>query len=52
VASSEDFWNQYRRTPSSNLLSRLLGRRKEGRETLAKEEKEVRELNLSNKVKL
>merc|ERR1712156_546138 len=47
--SSEEFWNQYRRTPSSNLLSRLLGRR---RETLSKEEQEVKELNLSNKVKL
>merc|ERR1712083_339351 len=49
AASSEEFWNQYRRTPSSNLLSRLLGRRKEARETVSKEEKEV---NLSNKVKL
>merc|ERR1712130_841937 len=44
-ASSEEFWIQYRRTPSSTLLSRLLGRRKEG--MMAKEE-----LNLSNKVKL
>merc|ERR1712156_1021851 len=49
TTSSEEFWNQYRRTPSSNLLSRLLGRR---RETLSKEDQEVKELNLSNKVKL
>merc|ERR1712107_930730 len=49
TTSSEEFWNQYRRTPSSNLLSRLLGRR---RDTLSKEDQEVKELNLSNKVKL